>query len=54
MTQDDMKRIQISLTDADLEMVDEWRFENRVPTRVEAIRRLLRLGATGCVNEKKG
>jgi hypothetical protein len=37
-------RVQFSLTLAELALIDNWRFEHREPSRVAAIRRLLRLG----------
>lgn len=36
-------RIPIMLSDQELADIDGWRFENRVATRAEAVRRLLRL-----------
>lgn len=37
-------RVPMMLSDAELEAIDTWRFENRVATRSEAIRRLCQLG----------
>jgi hypothetical protein len=37
-------RIQFSITLAELAVIDNWRFEHRKPSRVAAIRRLLRFG----------
>lgn len=39
-----LQRLQVMLTDAELEEIDNWRFENRMPTRAAAVRELLRLG----------
>ncbi|WP_162742290.1 hypothetical protein [Nitratireductor sp. OM-1] len=36
-------RVPIMLTDDELQAIDDWRFENRVPTRSEAIRRLIEI-----------
>ncbi len=37
-------KIQIMLDDEELEAIDSWRFENRLPSRAAAIRELLRRG----------
>ena len=37
-------RIPIMMSDEELTAVDDWRFENRVATRSDAVRRLCRLG----------
>lgn len=39
-----LQRLQVMLTDAELEEIDNWRFENRMPPRAAAVRELLRLG----------
>lgn len=48
MTHDDAKkrteRLQLMLDDEELKAIDEWRFENRMPSRAAAIRELLRRG----------
>ena len=36
-------RIPFMLSDAELSAIDEWRFENRIATRAEAIRRLCQI-----------
>lgn len=36
-------RLQIMLDDAELERIDSWRFEQRMPSRAAAIRRLLQI-----------
>lgn len=41
-----LQRLQVMLTDAELEEIDNWRFENRMPTRAAAVRELLRRGLT--------
>ena len=38
------ERLQIMLTDGELEALDDWRFERRMPSRAAAVRELLRLG----------
>lgn len=40
-------RIQVQLTEEELQSLDEWRFANRIPSRAAAIRELMRLGLTG-------
>jgi hypothetical protein len=37
-------RIPFMLSDAELEAIDTWRFDNRINTRAEAIRRLVQIG----------
>jgi hypothetical protein len=37
-------RLPVMVSRSDLEAIDGWRYANRVPTRAEAIRRLLELG----------
>lgn len=38
------EKIQIMLDDDELATIDDWRFENRVPSRAAAIRELIRRG----------
>lgn len=38
------ERLQVMLLEAELKIIDEWRFENRIPSRAAAIRELLRRG----------
>ena len=38
------KRVPIMLTASEIALIDDWRFENRVATRSDAIRRLCRIG----------
>ena len=37
-------RLQIMLDDAELAAIDDYRFQNRIPSRAAAVRQLLRLG----------
>jgi hypothetical protein len=37
-------RLQIMLEDAELAAIDDYRFQNRMPSRAAAVRQLLRLG----------
>ncbi|QPC94838.1 hypothetical protein [Mesorhizobium sp. INR15] len=37
-------RLQIMLNAQEVAVVDAWRFENRIPSRSDAVRELLRLG----------
>lgn len=39
-------RLPIMVTRSEAEMIDNWRYENRVPTRAEAMRRLIDMGGT--------
>jgi CheY-like chemotaxis protein len=41
------ERIQILLNDEELKAVDEWRFENRMPSRSAAVRALVHLALKG-------
>ena len=47
-------RVQLSLSLAELALIDDWRFEHRQPSRVAAIRRLLRLGLQSNAKDYKG
>jgi hypothetical protein len=49
MPQGRLERLQIMLTDDELAVIDDWRFERRMPSRAAAIRELLQrgLGAEG-------
>ena len=38
------EKIQVMLDDEELATIDEWRFENRLPSRAAAIRELIRRG----------
>jgi hypothetical protein len=38
------ERLQIMLTDDELAVIDDWRFERRMPSRASAIRELLKRG----------
>jgi hypothetical protein len=40
------ERLQIMLTGEELEALDSWRFERRMPSRAAAIRELLKRGLT--------
>jgi len=40
------ERLQIMLTDKELEAVDNWRFNRRMPSRASAVRELLKRGLT--------
>jgi hypothetical protein len=50
------ERLQVMLEPEELEALDDWRFENRLPTRAAAVRELLRRGLAlddVAENEKK-
>ncbi|WDI31061.1 hypothetical protein PUV54_13985 [Hyphococcus flavus] len=38
------EKLQLMLDEKELQAIDDWRFENRMPTRAAAIRELLRRG----------
>ncbi len=38
------EKIQLMLDDNELKAIDDWRFENRLPSRAAAIRELIRRG----------
>ena len=38
------EKLQLMLDDEELKAIDDWRFENRMPSRAAAIRELLRRG----------
>lgn len=38
------ERLQLMLDDEELTRIDDWRFDNRIPTRAAAIRELIRRG----------
>ena len=50
------ERLQIMLTDEELQAVDDWRFNTRMPSRAAAVRELLRRGlvAEGFATAKNG
>ena len=50
------QRLQIMLTDTELQTVDTWRYERRMPSRAAAIREILRRGleADGFVSATQG
>ncbi|WP_416897299.1 MAG: hypothetical protein ACMVY4_17675 [Minwuia sp.] len=45
------EKLQLMLDDDELAAIDDWRFENRLPTRAAAMRELIRLGLTAHVGE---
>ncbi|MHC5232787.1 ribbon-helix-helix domain-containing protein [Brucella sp. LJL56] len=38
------ERLHIKITKDELEAIDDWRYENRIPSRSEAVRRLVQIG----------
>lgn len=40
------QRLQIMLTQEELQAIDDWRFTRRMPTRAAAVRELLKRGLT--------
>lgn len=47
------QRVAIMMTKAELEMVDDWSFANRIRSRGEAIRRLVTAGMVKNLKEMK-
>ncbi len=41
------EKIQVMLNDEEIKAIDDWRFENRLPSRAAAIRELLSRGLHG-------
>lgn len=37
-------RLPVMVTRTEADAIDAWRYENRIPTRAEAIRRLIEIG----------
>jgi hypothetical protein len=50
------QRLQIMLTESELQTIDDWRFSRRMPTRASAVRELLKRGlaAEGFLVAKAG
>ena len=50
------QRLQIMLTEGELQAIDDWRFQRRMPTRAAAVRELLKRGlaAEGFLEAKAG
>jgi hypothetical protein len=50
------QRLQIMLTEHELQVIDDWRFTRRMPTRAAAVRELLQRGlaAEGFLEAKAG
>lgn len=42
----DTERLQLKITTAEIEAIDDWRFANRIPSRSEALRRLCQMALT--------
>lgn len=40
----DTERMQLKITKAEIDAIDDWRFKNRIPSRSEAVRRLCQIG----------
>lgn len=45
------QRLLVMLTDDELKVIDEWRFQQRMPSRAAAIRELVRRGLADSMNE---
>jgi metal-responsive CopG/Arc/MetJ family transcriptional regulator len=44
------ERLQIMLTEQELDLLDDWRFEHRMPSRAAAVRELLKRGLADALN----
>lgn len=40
----DTQRLHVKISEEELRAIDDWRFENRIPSRSEAVRRLCQMG----------
>ncbi|MEJ5081080.1 hypothetical protein [Ochrobactrum sp. MYb379] len=49
----DTERMQLKITSAEIAAIDDWRFGNRVPSRSEAVRRLVQIGLFAAENSEK-
>lgn len=38
------ERLQVKITADEVRAIEDWRYENRVPSRSEAVRRLIQIG----------
>lgn len=38
------ERLHLLISPSELDAIDDWRFENRIATRAEAVRRLVKIG----------
>lgn len=38
------ERLHVKITSSEIKAIDDWRFENRLPSRSEAVRRLIQIG----------
>jgi len=47
------KRVPIMFSAEELEMIDDWRFANRIGTRAEAVRRLVSSGMVKNIKQMK-
>ena len=47
-------RLQIMLDDTELAAIDDYRFDQRIPSRAAAVRQLLRLGLSAVQGPKSG
>lgn len=45
------ERLQLKITADEVRAIDDWRYANRVPSRSEAVRRLVRLALTANMQE---
>jgi hypothetical protein len=45
-------RLPVMATRSEAEAIDAWRYKNRVPTRAEAMRRLIRIGLEASVRRE--
>lgn len=50
MTEKRLTKLQVLITDSELEELDDWRFDNRAESRSSAVRELIALGLTFFMN----
>lgn len=47
------ERLQLKITKDEIEAIDDWRYANRVPSRSEAVRRLIQIGMYAMENGER-
>ena len=52
MSEKRLTKLQILVTDSELESIDDWRFDNRAENRSSAVRELIALGLKYCAEHK--
>jgi hypothetical protein len=52
-TQERTERLQVELSREEITAIDDFRFENRMPSRAAAVRELLRYGLGMAISKKR-